>query len=498
MTSTASTVLDDVTFIAVNVHARDTAFGCKLHAQTPVVALIDPLREQFLEQCDGNEPLREYLTAERVEWGLEYGPIRERLDLDATLDEAGITSGAVLYLTHRTRTESYPVLRDDVAEGAAEVSQRVFQVLDARDTRRLGAMALPFAVAAASAVGVAASAGHPAGPLRWALTAILAALAVMSTTVAAVLNRNHSGFGDVSTSLSVAGYIAAAAAAVAGVPRDFGIWHLTTAGAAVATTAVVMWAVTGNRPAALHTGALTISVSLVIVGLLHIVLPVSSQAVAAQLVFIASAVMVWGTQLARRVGGVQVNYIPTTGEPLVNSDALAVHEVSKRSTSAAAIEAMLNQENRVITTLQALVGMLTSTAALLVASAAALGYFTADYEWHSFALVAAAVTASVAIGRGLVIRAASIPLMIGGPLAAAAYLTGRALSPNGVDPIVLAAGILPLLVFVMAAAIWAVRSQSLHSPLTKRRLELIETAAVVTMFPLLIFIMGIWSLVRNR
>ena len=91
MTSTTS-VLDDVTFVAVNVHARDSAFGCKLHAHTPVVSLLPQLRDQFLSRCDGDEPLREYLTGERIEWALEHGPIRERINPESTLDEAGITA----------------------------------------------------------------------------------------------------------------------------------------------------------------------------------------------------------------------------------------------------------------------------------------------------------------------------------------------------------------------------------------------------------------------
>ena len=496
MTSTTS-VLDDVTFVAVNVHARDSAFGCKLHAHTPVVSLLPQLRDQFLSRCDGDEPLREYLTGERIEWALEHGPIRERINPESTLDEAGITPGTDLYLTRRTRTENYPVLRDDVAEGAAEVSKRVFTVLDGRDTRRMGALALPFAVAAVSAIGVADVLSSDRG-LRWVVVAILGTLAAMCASVAAVLMRTRTGFADVSTALSVSAYVATGATALVAVPRSLGVWHLTTVGAAVATMAVLLWALTGNRPAALHTGVATVASGAVIAGLLHIVIPVSSQAVAAQMVFFAVAVIVWGTQVARLVGRVRVNYIPTTGEPLVRRDDMNVHEASKRSTSAVAIEAMLNQENQVITTLRALIGMLTSASVLLVVAAAAAGYFTSSYEWHMFASIAAATVATVAIGRGLVIRAASVPLMVAGPLAATAYLVGRALSPHRVETSVLAAGAVPILVLVMLASIWAVRAQKLHSPLGKRRLELAATAAVVTMFPLLVLIMEGWSRVRNR
>ena len=495
--TTASSVLNDVTFVAVNVHARDSSFQCKLHAHTAAAAVVPQLVEQFLSRCGSNDPLREYLTTERVEWSLEYGPIRERIDPESTLDEAGIIPGTDIYLTQRTRTEDYPVLRDDVAEGAAEVSKRVFRVTEARDTRRLGAFALPFAVGAVSLVGVATVLGGDTGS-RWFVLAALAALAVMCASVAAVLSRSHTSYGDVSSALCVAAYLATGAAAVAGVPRDPGIWHLTTAGAAVATMVVLLWALTGNRPAALHVGVATAAIGTVTVGLLHLLLPTSSQAVAAQLVFFSVVVMVFSTPLARAVGGVRVNYIPTTGEPLVRREDMSVHQVSKRSTSAAAIEAMLNQENQVITTLRALIGMVTAAAILLVGSAAAAGYFTRDYEWHMFALVAAATMASIAIGRGLVIRAASLPLMIAGPTAATAYLVGRAISPHPAQPLVLAAGAIPLLVFVLLSAIWAIRAQTMHSPLDKRRLEFVATVAVVTMFPLLVLIMEGWSKVRNR
>lgn len=496
MTQTAS-VLSDTTFVAVNVHARDSAFQCKLHAHTPIVALLPQLREQFMGLAKGSSDLGKYLGAERVEWALEAGPIRERLDPEDTLDESGVSPGADLYLTHRTRTESYPVLRDDVAEGAAEASKRMFTVLDSRDTRRLGTLSLPCAIGALAVIGIADVLGG-GRDARWLVVGVLAALAVLCASVAAVLARTRSGYGDVSSALSVAAYIATAGAAFAGVPRELGVWHLTTVGAAVGTMVVVLWSLTGNKPAALHVGVATVATASVIVGLLNILWPVSSQAVAAQLMFAAVAVIVWGTQMSRGVGRVQVNYIPTTGEPLIRRSDMTVTQVSRRSTSGVAIESMLNQENRVITTLRALIGMVTAGGALLVAASGAAGYFTETYEWHMFALVAAGALAAVAVGRGLVIRAASVPLMVAGPLAAAAYLAGRALSDHRPGPEVLIAGAVPLMVFVLVSAIWAVQAQSLHSPLGKRRLEFAATAAVVTMFPLLILIMEGWSTVRNR
>lgn len=491
-----TSVLSDTTFAAVNVHARDTAFQCKLHAHTPVVILLPQLRQQLLDLTT-SETTREYLTAQRVQWALEAGPIRRRLDPETTLDEAGIVPGADLYLTQRTRTESYPVLRDDLADGTAEVSKRMFAVLDNRDTRKLGVLALPFAVASVAAIGISALLSG-AENLRWVVFGALCALALMCSTLAAVLIRSHTTYVDVSGGLCVGAYLATTAAAVVGVPRSLGIWHLTTAGAALATMALVLWSLTGNRPAGLHVGVGAVSMGAVLVGLLHIVLPVSSQAVAAQLILTGLVVVLWCTQTSRMVGRVQVNYIPTTGEPLLKRKDLSVAQVSRRSTSAAAIESMLNQEARVIETLNALIGMVTAAGLTLTLWAGAGGYFTRQYEWHMFALVAATCIAVMAVGRGLVIRSAALPLLVSGPLIWTAYLAGRALSPHRADTVVLVAGTVPLLVGVIVAAILAIRQQTLHSPLNKRRMEVLATLAVITVFPLLIFIMEGWGRVRNR
>ncbi|MFV8267957.1 type VII secretion integral membrane protein EccD [Mycolicibacterium peregrinum] len=490
-------VLADTTFVAVNVHAGDSAFQCKLHAHTTVTALLPQLREQFAGSVHSEGTVHAYLTAERVEWALEVGPMRKRLDPEITLAEAQIAPGADLYLTHRTRTESYPVLRDDVAEGAAEVSRRLFAVLDGRDTRRLADAALPLAVAAVGAVGIAdVLAGNAAA--RWPVVGVLAALAVMCATIAGVLSRARDEFDDVSASLCVCAYLATAGAALAGVPRNLGIWHLATVGAAVATMVVALWSVTANKPAGLHVGAAAVSACAVLVGALHIILPVSSQAAAAQMVFLSLVVIVCAVQFSRGVGRVLVNYIPTTGEPVIRRSEQTVAAVSRRSTSGVAIEAMLNQEARVITTLKALIGMVAGAGMALVAAAAAGGYFTSTYEWHMFALVGSASVATVAIGRGLVIRAAAVPLMVAGPLAATAYLAGRAVSPHQADSVVLIAGAAPLMLFVLLSTLWAIRAQSMHSPLDKRRLERVAVLAVVAVFPLLVLIMDGWSKVRNR
>jgi type VII secretion integral membrane protein EccD len=488
-------VLNDTTFVAVNVHVRDTEMHCKLHAHTSVLSLTEQLQEHFLELVS-REDDEKYLKSERVQWALEYGPIRRRLDPEVTLDAAGVTPGADLYLTHRTRTESYPVLRDDIAEGAAEVSKRMFDVLDGRDTRRMGVIALPAATVLVCLIGLADVFSVRSGD-RLAVAVILGVLAVMSMSMAAVLSRVREGYGDLAGALCVAAYISAAFGAFVAVPREPSIWQVTTAGAAVGVVVAVLAPVTKNRPASLHVGVGAAVVCLVALGVVRSAISSSSQAVAAQLIFLSAVLMCCGPPISRMVGRLRGNYIPTTGEPLVTSEE-TVAKVSKRSTSGHAIEAILNQEDRVRTTIHALVGMMSAAACLLVGASAAGGYFTRSYEWHMFVLVAASAVVSVAVGRGLVLRSASWPLLVSGPTAAAVYLVGRFMSPHPADVGVVLAGAVPLLVFTVVSSIWAVRAKSLHSPIEKRRLEIIATLAVISMFPLVVLIMESWSRVRNR
>lgn len=488
-------VLNDTTFLAVNVHIRNAELHCKLHAYTPVLSLTEQLREHFLGLVDDDAAVA-YLTAQRVQWALEHGPVRRRLDPETTLDEAGVRPGADLYLTHRTRTESYPVLRDDVAEGAAEASKRMFTVLDGNDTRRLGVIALPAAAAVASLMGLA-SVFSVSQANRLAVSVVLGMLTLMSMSMAGVLARLRQGFDDVSGALSVAAYITAAAAAFVAVPRAPSVWHVTTSGAAVGVVAAILGPVTRNRPAALHVGVGTAAMCAVLLGALRSATNSSPQATAAQLIFFSAVVMAYGTPISRMIGKLRGNYIPTTGEPLVTKDE-TVAKVSRRSTSGAAIEAILNQEERVKTTLKALIGMMTSAGAMLVVGSGAAGYFTRSYEWHMFALVTAGSVAAVAVGRGLVIRSAALPLLVSGPCAASAYLIGRCLSPRPAGVEVLASGAVPLMVFVVISAIWAVRAKSLHSPIDKRRLEALATVAVIAMFPLVVLMMELWSKIRNR
>lgn len=490
-----TTVLSDTTFVAVNVHARDSSFQCKVHAHTSIVALLPQLREHLRGLASG--ATRDYLVTEHVEWALEAGPIRGRLDSEKTLDEAGVAPGTDIYLTHRTRTESYPVLRDDLADGTAEVSKRLFAVIDGSDTRRLGVITLPAAIAAIGAIGIFDVLAGDVG-VRWWVSGGLGVLALMCAMVAVVLTRTRENYGDVAGSLCVATYLATAGAAMVGVPRSLGVWHLTTVGASVATIAVVLWALTGNRPARLHVGVTAVAVGAVLIGVLHTKVSVSSQAVAAQMIFVALAVILWATQTSRMVGRVLVNYIPTTGEPLINRQDMSVAQVSRKSTSGAAIESMLNQEARVIETLNAMIGMVTAAGVTMAVSAFCGGYFTYTFEWHMFALVAAAAVVVIAVGRGLVIRAASLPLMVCGPVIWVAYLSGRALSPTRADNTVLLAGAAPLLIAVLLSAIWSIRQQTMNSPISKRRLERIATIAVIVVPPLLFLIMDGWSRVRNR
>ncbi|KXO90961.1 type VII secretion integral membrane protein EccD (plasmid) [Tsukamurella tyrosinosolvens] len=489
-------VLADTDFLPVLVHAGSSAFEIKLHIHTPVVALLPQLREQFLND-NPPAPTRKYLQERGVEWALEKGAMRERIEPEATLATAKVKPGADLYLTHRRRTEEYPTLRDDTAEGAAEVGRDNFAKVEEADSRKLAVWALPLGVVALGLIGVGEIlAGNT--QMRWPFLGLLSAITVLCIAVAAVLAKNYTEYRDVGVSMSVGAYAAVSAAALIAVPRELGVWHLTTIGAAAATVALVLWYVTDNTPASLHIGVGSAALILVVVGVLHLLLPVSPQATAAQIAFLSMSMIVRATKRSRNLNKVRVNYIAGEGEPVDNRTEISVKQASRRTTSHVAIESMLNQEGRVIATIHTLIGVTIASSITLVVAALAGGYFTRQYEWHMFGLIASASIVALAMGRGFVPRALAIPLLIAGPVTWAAYLVGRAISPTGADTVVLAAGTVPLVLGVLVSSLWGIRNQPMHSPLAKFRLELLALLAAVSAFPLTLVIMEVWPMVRNR
>lgn len=488
--------MSTVTYSGFCVHAQGSAFQVKLDTRTPIAELIPQLLDELAPLSESDE-VREFLEAEWASWAIERGPVRHRIDPESTLADSGVRPGTDLYLTHRKATEDYPVLHDDVAQGAEVVSADLYPKMSPEDTRRIGAAALPLAVAALSAVGAGSVILGDGGAIRWVVLGMLAVVSAMCLSTATVLLRAYEAYDDVAAGLSLSAYIAGAGAAVVSIPRDLSIWHLTTVGAVTVAMAAVQIALTGNRPATLHAGVAAVATCSVIVGVAGMLYEVSAQAAAAQMTALLLAIAVYSPQLARIAGRLRVNYLPATGEPLTDRRDMSIKEVSRRSTSAVAIEAVINRRDRVVETLSLLVGMVSGVSLAIIVAAFAGGWFTRQYEWQMFFLVAASCVALIAAGRGFAPRAAAVPLLIAGPTAWAAYLLGRAIGQHPADNTVLLAGAVPALTALLISAAWAIRQKDMYSPLSKAHLERIATVAVITVVPLLVLVMQVWARIRN-
>lgn len=492
----------DTQFVHVTVWADTSSYDLELHLYSPIVEVIPDAIEQMIASLDADGKSSRWLRATGVQWCLAKGATGTMLDSSTTLEDAGIEFGNTLHLRKRRRTEGPPMWRDDVAQGAAEVSKQHFELLEPADTRRMAVLGYPLAVLALVILGAVSL--RPLPESRWVSVGVLAFLAFVSAAVATVLYRSYvdaespgEKYTDVAASLTVTTYFAAVGAAFLAVPRDVGIWHVAVAGAALLGVAIAMSALTVKRPAGVHIGAGAAGAVLALVGCLHLVVPISGQAAAALVMWLSGLVIMIAAGLSRSTSGVELQQVAATGEPLVRDENASVVAVSRKSTSSQAIEDMINSHAKVVVSFQSLVGLMVAMSVLLPIASAFAGAQTRQYEWYLFGATLGIAAATFAFGRTMALRAASVPPMIAGPLMWISYLVGRALSDTAIPMAVLAAGAGIFAVVTYVAATGAIARKKIKSPITKKNLTRIAQFGGLVALPLIGFICEIWR-IRNH
>lgn len=490
-------IVKDSTFVSVNIRADKLAFAGKVHIRTPVSDLIHDILRDFRREAVTDRSDVSYLNAQGVSWALEYGPTRKLIPLDMTLEEVDIRNGSTLYLTHRQSTESYPILRDDIAEGAVDVSKREFPIVEAKDTRTAALFAFPATAAIMALTGLGLISGD-ASVFRWPAVGVLGLIAFMTAALAVVLYQKPEDKNeDIAASLSVSAYIAAAAAGICAIPRDMSIWHIATAGAAVVTLMTILILASGNRPARLHVGVGVLAITSIVIGGLQYLINTSTQGLAVEFMAAAAVLMIWSTKSSRNIGGVQVNYIPTLGEPMQDRATLSVAEVSRNSGSKGALESMMNRETNVIAATNAMIGQAYACSAMSIVAATVAGWHTASYEWPLFAYVAAICIIMLSVSRAVAIRGVALPLLAAGVGTWAGYMVGRVQADIPPSPLLIGLASIILVVGVVVGSMWAIRKRRMHSPLRKRDLGWIAALAILSIGPLLVFIVGLLGRIRG-
>jgi type VII secretion integral membrane protein EccD len=416
-----------------------------------------------------------------------------------SLDEAGVVDGALLTLVSVSRTERYRPLVEDVIDAIAVLDES--PEFDRTALNRFVGLVIP--VVATLVAGVVVLSWSQTGH-GWWWTLALAILGV-GLLGGSVLARNRYQNLDTSESLLIASLAPLAGAAALAVPLPDGVSGLgapNVAGAAAVLLLVVLATRGGPRKRAEVASFLAI-----------FAVAVTAAAVAygygwqdwvpASAIAFGMIVVTNSAKLTVAVARIALPPIPAPGESVSNDellDPVSTREATDEETPtwqaiiASVPESAVRLTERSHLAKQLLVGFLTAGAVVLAAGAIAVvvqghffvhslivaglvttvcGFRSRLYaeRWCAWALLAA----TVVIPTGVMIK-----LCLWNPQSAWLVLS------------IYCVGVVVALILVGATD--GVRRVS---PVTKRILELLDGAAIAAVIPLLLWIAGVYDVVRN-
>lgn len=417
-----------------------------------------------------------------------------------SLDEAGVVDGALLTLVSVTRTERYRPLVEDVIDAIAVLDES--PEFDRTALNRFVYLALP--LVALTTTGVALWSWSESGRGWWWIIAFgLLGLGLLGGSVAAQARYQNT---DLAESLLVSSLplLAAAAATAVPIPRGVdGLGAPQLAGAAAVVLLVVLATRGGPRRRAEIAAffavlALAVTAAAIVTGY-GWQSWVPAGAIAFGLIVVTNA-----AKLTVAVARIALPPIPAPGEVVSNEELLdpvaASSDVTdeESATWRAIIDSVPSSAARLTerSTLarQLLIGFLSAGVLVLIVGAIAVvqqGHFFV----HSL-IVAALVTVVCGFRSRLYAER-----WCGWALLAATVLipTGVVIrlclwDPHGAWVVLALYVALAAVALVMVGATDGVRRMS---PVTKRILELFDGAAIAAVIPLLLWIAGVYDVIRN-
>lgn len=416
-----------------------------------------------------------------------------------SLDEAGVVDGSLLTLVSVSRTERYRPLVEDVIDAIAVLDES--PEFDRTALKRFIGIAVP--VVAAVITGLVLEAWSTTGRSWWFTLALgLLSLGVLGGSM---LARNRYANVALSESLLVAAVPLLLGAAALAVPLPQGVDGLGSpqiAGAAAVLLLLVLLTRGGPRKRAevaafLAVTSIAVTLAAVAYGYgWHVWVPAG--AIAFGLIVVTNA-----AKLTVAVARIALPPIPAPGEAVTNDELLdpvsgpdAAEEETPtwQAIIASVPESAARLSERSHLAKQLLIGFLAAGALVL-----ALGAIAVVVQGHFFVhslIVAALVTAVCAFRSRLyaerwcawALLAACVVIPTGVTVRLCQWYPQQAWL---VIAIYLALGVVALIVVGATDGVRRV------SPVTKRILELLDGATIAAVIPMLLWIAGVYDLLRN-
>lgn len=416
-----------------------------------------------------------------------------------SLDEAGVVDGALLTSVPVSRTERYRPLVEDVIDAIAVLDET--PVFDRGALQRFAGYAIP-AVAFVVAALAVLSANGTAGSLWWAVALGVLGLGLLGGGAVA---RTRYADLDIAESLLVASVPVLAAAAGLAVPLPDGVTALGAPQIAGAVTAILLLTVaTRGGPRRRAGTAAFIAVLSSVVLLVAVAFGYGWQAwVPAGLVALGLIVVTNAAKLTVAVARIALPPIPAPGEvvtndelldPVTGRDSAAEESPTWQAIIASVPESAQRLHQRSELAKNLLIGFLTAGAATLATGA--ISVLVAGHFFVHSLIVAALVTVICGFRSRLyaqrwcawVLLAAAVAIPTGVAVRLVQWYPERAW-------IVLALYTGTALVTLIAVG--ATAGVRRVSPVTKRILELLDGAAITAVIPLLLWLAGVYDMLRN-
>ncbi|MCV7420766.1 type VII secretion integral membrane protein EccD [Mycobacterium yunnanensis] len=471
-----------------------------LPAAAPVETYIDETVSVLAELLEDTpaDVLAGFDFKAQGEWAFAR-PGAPPLKASESLDDAGVVDGALLTLVSVSRTERYRPLVEDVIDAIAVLDES--PEFDRRALNRFVGLTIPVVSTIVALLVVLSWAQTDHG---WWWTLALGLLGV-GTFVGSVVARNRYGNPSTSESLLIASLAPLAGAAALAVPLPVGVDGLgapNVAGAAAVVLLVVLASRGGPRKRAevasfLAVGAVAVTLAAVAYGYGW------QEWVPAGAIAFGMIVVTNSAKMTVAVARIALPPIPAPGETVANEellDPVSAHEATDEESPtwqaiiASVPESAARLTERSHLAKHLLIGFL--SAGVLVLAAGAITVVEQGHFFVHSLIVAGLVTTLCAFRSRLYAERWCAWALLA---ATVAIPTGVVIRLTLWDP---SSAWLVLSIYVAGAVvtlilIGATEGVRRVSPVTKRILELLDGVAIAAVIPLLLWIAGVYDLLRN-
>ncbi|WP_084476432.1 type VII secretion integral membrane protein EccD [Nocardia ignorata] len=412
---------------------------------------------------------------------------RDAIPPSRTLTEADVYDGELLVLRSVSAKEA-PALFDDVIDAVSRLTTEEFRGWTGVSARWLGLVASTLTVLTALVMLVISRGeGDPLAP-AFGLTGF----GVLALAVAGIAARKYE---DRLTAdwLSLDALLLLFGGAALFVPGTLGGPHLLLGAAVTIVAAVVGHRVTGSG-LTLFTAAASLGIVACVAGGVYLIWHPGLPKLSAALLFAGIAILSMAPRMAALLGRLPVPPVPTAGaaiDPADHEPRPTIEGIGAIGATALPSASGLGERARAANQYQS--GLIIACAAT-----AALGAFGAAdplgaARWQGIVLAIATAIILCLRGRSFADLVQAATLIAGGCLAFVALLVGIGLSGDNIE--LFAIG---LLAFAAGTVGFGVIGPTIEvSPVTRRAIEIFEYILIIALIPLVLWIMGVYSMARN-